>query len=443
MAQKSHMATARFGSGRGNTLRIEFLEVEQEDYICQYCDDEFTLEQFKKTLISTATTKRINNINKIIPFLNKYRKDFGLDTCLKKAHFVAQITHESAQFKTFEESENWYYWSDKKNKVNSFPGVYSNTPIEFDETIGTSLKKYLKDIFSIKDSEDKVIDKTNEEIKKILIDGKVKVIDKQLYAKYHKGEKFIVDIKQKELKDGIEVEIIKYKVYLKNHKAFGIPLLSRMYAPYTGDKRGLGNGDELTRDGWIYKGRGLKQLTGVANYNSFTAYRNRSDITFTDDTTGAIDFAKKVDANKDIKTGNYVKIAEPMYAVQSALYFWNEGTKYKSKYAVEHAEDDNITNVSRAVNRYDSENESNREKYYNKARKKDAFDIVRHYKDIYDNGSKKQKEDAKKYFEKWKDNDDLAKKYLDEINSAIANEETEDAGNNPNQTNKETNPENK
>ena len=297
------------------------------------------------------------------------------------------------------------------------------------------MKEHLTDIFSIKDNEDKILSKTNEEIKKILLDGKVKVVDKKLYAKYHKGEELIEELKKKEVVDGVEKEVIEYKVFIKNHKAFGIPLLSRMYAPYPGDSRGLGNGDELTKDGWIYKGRGLKQLTGIGNYNSFKNYRDRADVIFPDDDTGSIDFSKKVNSTEDIKTGNYVKIAEPMYAVQSALYFWNEGTKYSGKYAVEHAEDDNITNVSRAVNRYDSANESTREKYYNKARKKDAFDIVRHYKDLYDNGNTTQKDEAKVYFEKWKDKDDEAKKHLDEINSGTTSEETGGAATSLNQTN--------
>ena len=44
---KTNMATAEFESGEGNTLSIEFPAVE-EPYVCQYCDDEFTLDQIKK-----------------------------------------------------------------------------------------------------------------------------------------------------------------------------------------------------------------------------------------------------------------------------------------------------------------------------------------------------------------------------------------------------------
>ncbi len=417
---KTNMATAEFESGEGNTLSIEFPAVE-EPYVCQYCDDEFTLDQIKKVMTTTANTSRTANINAIIPYLNSYREDFQLDTCLKKAHFIAQVTHESAQFKTFEESENWYYWSTKANKAKSFPGVFSNKKITFDTTMQTSLKDHLTDIFTIKDKDDKVLTKTNDEIKTILVDNDVKVIDKALYANFDKGEELVTEVKEKVTTNGVETEVVKYKIYYKNHKAFGVPLLSRMYAPYPGDKRGLGNGDELTQDGWIYKGRGLKQLTGVGNYENFTKFRNRSDVTFSGDTTGEIDFAEKVADGEDIKTGNYTKIAEAMYAVQSALYFWTEGTKYSGKHAYEHAEDDNITKVSRAVNRYDSGAESTRENFYNKARKKGSFDITRHHKDYYDNGSDDQKTAAKAYFTKWKDKDDEAKKH----HEAIEKEESE------------------
>lgn len=415
---KSNMATAEFESGEGNTLSIEFPAVE-EAYVCQYCDDEFTLAIIKKVMSAKATTSRTANINSIVPYLNSYREDFQLDTCLKKAHFIAQVTHESAQFKTFQESENWYYWKTSKNKANSFPGVFSNKKITFDTTMQTSLKDHLSDIFTIKDKDDKVLTKTNDQIKTILVDNDVKVIDKALYANFDKGEELVTEIKEK--KDGSEEEVVKYKIYYKDHKSFGVPLLSRMYAPYPGDKRGLGNGAESTQDGWIYKGRGLKQLTGVGNYENFTKFRNRTDVTFSGDTTGEIDFAEKVAAGVDIKTGNYVKIGEAMYAVQSALYFWTEGTKYSSKYAYEHAEDDDITKVSRAVNRYDSGAESTREGFYNRARKKDAFDITRHHKDYYDNGSETQKTAAKAYFKKWKDKDDEAKKH----HEAIEKEESE------------------
>lgn len=421
------MPQAWASTDRGNRVSAAPLVIETE-HSCVYCDDKITFEQIKSSIGGKLSAKREANIKKVLPYINKYREDFGLDTCLKKAHFFAQVIHESNKFSTFEEYETWSYWNKRKKKANTFPGVFSNKERVFDSTMATSLYSELKNIFVIKDKDDKVLTKSLAEIKKILLDEKVKVVDKKLYAKFDQGEELLKTVKEAvKDKDGKEVEQTKFKVYLKNHPAFGVPLMSRMYGSFTGDRRGLGNGDELSQDGWKYKGRGLKQLTGKGNYQSFAKYRNRADVSFPGDTSGDIDFTLNPDTcdPQDIKKGNYVKIAEPMYAVQSALYFWNAGTKYNKKYAVEHAENDDLDGVSKAVNRYDTGGFASRKKYYQRARKKGAFDITRHHKDIYDNGSEQQKKDAKAYFEKWKDDDDEAKKILEEINKSDGATEAE------------------
>lgn len=67
-----------------------------------------------------------------------------------------------------------------------------------------------------------------------------------------------------------------------------------------------GNGDVASGDGWTYRGRGLFQLTGRANYRAFTGWH---DSVF----GGGIDF----EADPD-------RAAEPIYAVRSAIYFWLE-----------------------------------------------------------------------------------------------------------------------
>lgn len=62
----------------------------------------------------------------------------------------------------------------------------------------------------------------------------------------------------------------------------------------------MGNGNEASGDGWKYRGRGLKQLTGKSNYAKLTLE------------TG-IDFVTDPD-----------KLLDPGYALISACWFWEE-----------------------------------------------------------------------------------------------------------------------
>ena len=67
-----------------------------------------------------------------------------------------------------------------------------------------------------------------------------------------------------------------------------------------------GNGDSASGDGWKFRGRGLFQLTGRANYRAFSEWHESNF-------GGAIDF----EADPD-------RAAEPVFAVRSAIYFWLE-----------------------------------------------------------------------------------------------------------------------
>lgn len=62
----------------------------------------------------------------------------------------------------------------------------------------------------------------------------------------------------------------------------------------------MGNSDENSGDGWKYRGRGLMQLTGKANYESYAKERG-------------VDFVNHPDW-----------VAQPKWAVDSAVWYWNK-----------------------------------------------------------------------------------------------------------------------
>ncbi|WP_265429372.1 hypothetical protein [Chryseobacterium sp. YIM B08800] len=105
-------------------------------------------------------------------------------------------------------------------------------------------------------------------------------------------------------------------------------------------------------------------MTGRANYETFSKYRNKN--VFPEDNTGSIDFTEEK-IGVTLK-GNYLELSEnPMYATQTALWFWNEGTKYNKKTAKEHADADVVDSVSKAINRYDTNALPKRAKNYERA----------------------------------------------------------------------------
>lgn len=82
----------------------------------------------------------------------------------------------------------------------------------------------------------------------------------------------------------------------------------------------LGNGSEASGDGWKYRGRGLIQLTGKANYQSFS---NSAGI----------------DA-----VANPEQVATPEYAMASACWYW------QSRKINQYADADDLYMVTKRVN---------------------------------------------------------------------------------------------
>lgn len=70
---------------------------------CPNCDKDITLEEIKKICVSKPNKKGeekcliddVTVITAALPSLNEYRKKVGINTCIRKAHFLAQISQET------------------------------------------------------------------------------------------------------------------------------------------------------------------------------------------------------------------------------------------------------------------------------------------------------------------------------------------------------------
>jgi putative chitinase len=168
----------------------------------------------------------INNLQKISPYVEAFEQKYDISTPLRRAHFYAQLAHESGGYRLTTENLN-----------------YS----------AASLVKVFKKYFPTLE-------------------------DAMKYAKKPKA--------------------IANKVYANRMK----------------------NGNEASGDGYKYRGRGLLQITGKANYQSLSA------------DTG-IDFVNNPDW-----------LTQPQYLLESAGWFW------KKHRINDYADNDDIFSVSKLVN---------------------------------------------------------------------------------------------
>lgn len=103
-----------------------------------------------------------------------------------------------------------------------------------------------------------------------------------------------------------------------------------------GGRSDLGNGDYESGDGWRYRGRGLKQLTGRANYRYFTDWHKGLQKEWPDE---ILDF----EANPDL-------LVQPKYAARSAAFFWRNNNL--EVMADKGALRDHVDAITRVVNKH-------------------------------------------------------------------------------------------
>lgn len=118
------------------------------------------------------------------------------------------------------------------------------------------------------------------------------------------------------------------------HPANQVEIANRAYNGVTGNSD-LGNGDIESGDGWKFRGRGLKQLTGRYNYTDFN---QKYPTLWPGENINFID--------------NPEKLEEPKYAARSAIYFWLKNSLYE---IAEHGvEPNNVNSITAIINQYTS-----------------------------------------------------------------------------------------
>ena len=84
-------------------VKVDATEKNEKEGKCPNCDKDITLEEIKKICVSKPNKKGEEKclvesdtvITASLPYLNEYRKKIGINTCIRKAHFLAQISQET------------------------------------------------------------------------------------------------------------------------------------------------------------------------------------------------------------------------------------------------------------------------------------------------------------------------------------------------------------
>ncbi len=340
----------------------EMLEIEVEPYKCPYCSEKITKEQlvqcYKKYLKGRILANFNANVDEILVYLNKYRKDYHLNTCLKKAHFITQVATETKFLSSLE--EEFYYQSHKITDKFSEEEIYL-TPQNINKY------KFLK-----------VIDENEYEENKNLQD----------YSEFSVNAAYIYGYAKKKYEFNLSDDK-KIKILIDSHLPDEKVIASRMYY------NNFGNQGKKSFDGYRYRGRGLMHLTWKDNYKAFgRAYK---DLSFENKNASLIGEENITrDTDRENIEGNYDLLSLPIYAVQSGVWFWAKFRKVSGLRPPEYAEKDRIMDVSYSINGGINGIEI-RKKILPLARK--AFKVYDHYAKTYEEGDNEQKRMVKKNLE--------------------------------------------
>jgi len=91
---------------------IELAITNSENTKCSKCTEDWTVDDIRKIVLKVNE----NYIRKHIDSINQVFKEFGIDTCLRRIHFLAQVLHESADLTATKE------WKASDDDYGGFPG---------------------------------------------------------------------------------------------------------------------------------------------------------------------------------------------------------------------------------------------------------------------------------------------------------------------------------
>lgn len=135
-----------------------------------------------------------------------------------------------------------------------------------------------------------------------------------------------------------------------SHPANSVEIANRAYGSR------LGNGNISSGEGWMYRGRGLKQLTGKANYKDFN---DKYKTIWSDD---AVNFI----VNPDL-------LIEAKYAVRSAVFFWLRHRLYEI--ADQGATDSQVNSITAIINLH-TDSYTNRRAHFKNIWDGNVFDEI-------------------------------------------------------------------
>ena len=107
----------------GGQSKTMVQEVESEKHKCPRCDQDITLDEIKHICVDEKGHCLIEDTAMIaaaLPYLNQYRKRVGINTCVSKAHFLAQIAGETK----FYQLQEMFKYSDPERMRTIFTSYF-------------------------------------------------------------------------------------------------------------------------------------------------------------------------------------------------------------------------------------------------------------------------------------------------------------------------------